>query len=463
MAKRGGASDEGGSGLKVEPSKRSGHGPYVYLLAGVAAVGGFLFGYDTGVISGALLYLKEQYHLDPAMVGTVTAVVLAGAAIGAATSGSLNDRLGRRVMLITASILFGIGALVTAFAQSIVWLIVGRFIVGYGIGVASYTSPLYISESAPPAVRGALVSLSQLAITVGIVVAYAVDFAFAYQEGWRWTFGLALVPALFLGIGMAFLPDSPRSLMNRGHADQARRLLARLRGEEEKEEAVEHIQKVIQIEKPHWRELVGPALRPAMIVGLGLAVFQQFIGINTVIYYAPTIFQAANFGSASVAILHTVGVGLVNVVFTVVAIFLLDRVGRRPLLMVGVVGMIITLALLGYDFTRPEAQRGLLSLVCLMAYVAAFAISLGPIFWLIISEIYPLRVRGRAMGVATLTNWLANLVITFTFPMMIAAIGSSATFWIYAGIGVFGLAFCWRMVPETKGRSLEEIEEQWFR
>jgi SP family galactose:H+ symporter-like MFS transporter len=435
---------------------------FVYLLAIVGAVGGFLFGYDTGVISGALLYLRTEFHLTPTMVGTVTAVVLAGAVVGAATSGALNDRMGRRAMLIYAAILFGIGAVATAFAVSIPWIIFGRFIVGYGIGVASYTSPLYISECAPAEVRGALVSLSQLAITVGIVVAYLVDLAFAYAQGWRWMFGLAIVPAFFLGIGMAFLPDSPRSLMNRGYGEEARRLLERIRGKEEKEEGLKRIQEVLGLEKPHWGELMRPSLRPAMVVGMGLAIFQQFIGINTVIYYAPTIFQYANFGSASVAILHTIGVGVVNVGFTVVAIFLLDRLGRRPLLFIGVVGMIITLALLGYDFMKPEAERGPLALVGLMAYVAAFAISLGPIFWLIISEIYPLRIRGRAMSVATVTNWLANLLITFTFPLMIAAIGPSATFWIYAAIGVIGFFFCWSLVPETKGRTLEEIEKEWF-
>jgi SP family galactose:H+ symporter-like MFS transporter len=457
---RTGRDREGGVNLEGPGPRRRG---FVYLLAIVGAVGGFLFGYDTGVISGALLYLRTEFHFSPTMVGTVTAVVLAGAVIGAATSGALNDRLGRRAMLIFASIVFGIGALVTAFAISIAWLIVGRFIVGYAIGVASYTSPLYISECAPADVRGALVSLSQLAITVGIVAAYLVDFAFAYDQGWRWMFGLAIVPALFLAIGMAFLPDSPRSLMNRGHGEEARRLLERIRGKEEKEEAIGRIEEVLALEKPQWGELMGPALRPAMVVGLGLAIFQQFIGINTVIYYAPTIFQYANFSSASVAILHTVGVGIVNVGFTVVAIFLLDRIGRRPLLLIGVVGMILTLALLGYDFTRPEAERGPLSVIGLMAYVAAFAISLGPIFWLMISEIYPLRIRGRAMSVATLTNWLSNLLITFTFPLMIAAIGPSATFWIYAGVGVIGFFFCWSLVPETKGRSLEEIEQDWFK
>ncbi len=262
---------------------------------------------------------------------------------------------------------------------------------------------------------------------------------------------------------MMYLPDSPRSLINRGFKDQARKVLSRLQGRAQEEKKIEEIEEVLHMEKPSWRELGRPRLRPALIVGVGLAVFQQFVGINTVIYYAPTIFEYAGFKTATVAILATVGVGVVNVIFTIVAILLLDRVGRRPLLLLGTVGMIVALAVLGYGFRLPAAERGSIAVGSLMLYVACFAFSFGPVFWLMISEIYPLRVRGRAMSVATFFNWGSNLLVTFTFPLMIAAIHESFTFWVFAALGVIALIFSYAMVPETKGRSLEEIEAHWFK
>ena len=434
---------------------------YVVVLTAVAALGGLLFGYDTGVISGALLFLRRQFAMDPTMQGAVTASVLLGAVVGAAASGSLNDRFGRRVMLIAAALLFGAGAVLTALAATVSVLVAGRVVVGVGIGVASYTSPLYISESAPARVRGALVSTSQLAITVGIVVAYLVDYAFAHPGGWRWMFGLAIVPAVLLAAGMIVLPDSPRSLVNRGLTGEAEAVLRRIQGEAREEKRVDEIETSLERQQARWSDLLSPGLRIALAVGLGLAVFQQFVGINTVIYYAPTIFQSAGFGSDAVAILATVGVGVVNVVMTVVAMALLDRVGRRPLLLVGIAGMVASLAAMGVDFRLPPDQRGWIAVVSLMVYVAAFAISLGPIFWLMISEIYPTRVRGRAMSLATFANWGSNLLVTFTFPLLIAALGGSATFWIYGAMGILAWIFCYRLVPETKGRTLEEIEASW--
>jgi len=312
-------------------------------------------------------------------------------------------------------------------------------------------------------VRGALVSTNQLAITIGILVAYGVDYAFAPSEGWRWMFGLAVIPGVLLWVGMLFLPDSPRSLINRGKVAEAREVLKRMQGRTEEEQKIEEIQQTLEMEKPDWRELLRPNLRPALMVGIGLAVFQQFVGINTVIYYAPTIFQYAGFSSASVAILATVGVGAVNVLFTIVAMALLDRVGRRPLLMVGIVGMIIALAVLGYGFRLPVASRGWVAIGSLMLYVACFAFSLGPIFWLMIAEIYPLRLRGRAMSIATTFNWAANLLVAFTFPLLIAAVHETYTFWIFAALGILALVFSYARVPETKGRTLEEIERGWFR
>ncbi|MGA7876129.1 MAG: sugar porter family MFS transporter [Desulfoferrobacter sp.] len=436
---------------------------YIILLAAIAAVGGFLFGYDTGVISGALLFLKDEFHLTPAMIGGVTAAVLGGATVAAGASGSLADFFGRRAMLFLAAVLFSAGAVVTAFAQAVWWLIVGRVIVGFGIGIASYTSPLYISESAPAKVRGALVTTNQLMITVGIVISYLVDFAFAHQGGWRWMFGLAIIPGIVLGLGMIVLPDSPRSLLNRGYREEAKRVLIKIAGKTEQQRRMGEIEKNLAREDASWRELIKPSMRLPLIVGIGLAVFQQFIGINTVIYYAPTIFKAAGYGSNAVDILATVGVGLVNVIMTIVAMILLDRAGRRPLLLIGEVGMIAALAVLGIDFMFSGGAKGWIAIACLMVYVGCFAFSLGPIFWLMISEIYPLGVRGRAMSIATVSNWGSNLLITFTFPLLIAAVGNSITFWVYAVLGVVALIFSSILVPETKGRTLEEIEQQWLR
>jgi MFS transporter, SP family, galactose:H+ symporter len=441
---------------------------FVYLLACVGALGGLLFGYDTGVISGALLFLRDEFHLGPAMQGMITASVLLGAVISSATSGILADHYGRRTMLIFAAVLFAIGAVITGLGPDIYWLVGGRLVVGFAIGIASYTSPLYISESAPAGIRGALVSLSQLLITVGIVVAYLVDYVFAYPTGWRWMFGLAIFPALGLGVGMFFLPDSPRSLINRGYKEKAKQVLTRIHGTSEagliEMEKISRIAKLDEdLGRVGWKELLLPAVRPALIVGIGLAVFQQFVGINTIIYYAPTIFEWAGFSSHAGAILATGGVGMANVLMTLAAMVLLDRWGRRPLLFVGLAGMIITLVWLGINFLRPEAERGGVAVLVLTLYVASFAISLGPIFWLIISEIYPLRVRGRAMSIATFANWLSNMLIGFTFPLLIVGLGAPITFWFYALIGIAALVFTYRLVPETKGRTLEEIEAHWFK
>lgn len=447
---------------------------FVILLAIVGALGGLLFGYDTGVISGALLYLTKTFNLTPTMKGLVTSIVLAGALIGAITSGDLNDRLGRRALLMIAAAIFALGAVATAAAQNVLWFVIARFVVGYGIGIASYTSPLFISETSPPHVRGALVSFNQLAITLGIVIAYAVDFGYAYPGGWRWMFGWALVPGVLLGVGMFLLPDSPRSLINRGREEDALKVIARIEGKsaEEAEQGetvrIQEIEAALQREKEleakvGWGELLHKDMRVPLAVGIGLAVLQQFVGINTVIYYAPTIFKYAGYSSNAIAILGTVGVGAVNVAMTIVAIFLLDRLGRLPLLYAGLIGMIGTLTALGYGFLLPEGQRGTITQISLMVYVGCFAFSLGPIFWLMIAEIYPLRVRGRAMSLATFSNWAANLLVTFTFPLMIAWINEPVTFWIYALIGLMGIIFTFWLVPETKGRTLEQIEAQWIK
>jgi MFS transporter, SP family, galactose:H+ symporter len=434
----------------------------VTIVSAISALSGLLFGYDTGVISGAILFVQEDFHLTTFQEEAVVSAVLLGAMIGAAIGGRLADRFGRRTMLIQVALLFMVGAIGTSLAPSPTWLSAGRLVVGIAIGIASFTAPLYISEISPADVRGKLVSLNQLMITIGIVCSYLADYALAGVRGWRAMFGLAAIPAIILLIGLFFVPESPRWFVNRGLRDQARAVLLRVRKPSEVDSELAEIEASLSQQQGGWRELLSPGLRPALIIGIGLAVFQQFTGINTVIYYAPTIFKFAGFQSAA-AILATAGVGIINVLLTIVALWLLDRAGRRPLLLYGLVGMIVSLGVLGFAFLSPDMTPALagVSVGSVMVYVACFAIGLGPVFWLMISEIYPLKIRGRAMGVAAVANWGSNLLVALTFLSLLRSIGRPWTFWLYALVGLIAWIFVFRMVPETKGKTLEQIEARW--
>jgi SP family galactose:H+ symporter-like MFS transporter len=436
---------------------------FVYLAAAISALGGMLFGYDIGVISGAILFIKKDFSLSPGMEEIVVSSVLLGSLAGAAVGGIFADRLGRRRILITTAVVFGLGAIGAALAPGTAWLVVARVVAGTAIGIASFVAPLYISEIAPVAIRGKLVSINQVAITGGIVISYVIDYAFAGSQAWRWMFALAVIPVAAFGIGLMFIPNSPRWLVGRGHADQARTVLKRIRGPEQVEGELDEIRHSVAQQKGHWSELLSPLLRPAMIVGVGLAIAQQITGINTVIYYAPTIFRFAGLSSASVAILASVGVGVVNLVLTVVAMQLIDRVGRRPLLLISLAGMTLSLFVLGLAFSLPQlsGSLGWIAMTSLMVYVGSFAVGLGPVFWLILSEIYPLRIRGRAMSVGTVTNWSANLIVALSFLTLTQVLGKAATFWLYGVVSIGAWFFAFFLVPETKGRSLEEIEAHW--
>jgi len=438
---------------------------FIYVAAGFAALGGLLFGYDTGVISGAELFLRKDFALSTFALEVIVSGVLAGAAVGALGGGRLADLFGRRKLLIATSIIFAAGALLCAAATSPAMLVAGRIIVGLGIGLSSSTVPVYISEVAPAEARGWQVSLFQLAITVGILLAYLVDYAFAQIQGWRWMFGLALVPAALFGIGMIFLPESPRWLLGGGRRDLARATLVRVRGTNEVDTELGEIQRSLgqSQESGKLSDLLTPAIRPALVAGIGLAIFQQITGINTLIYYAPVIMQSAGISSASGAILATAGIGVVNVLMTIVSMRLIDRIGRKPLLLTGIAGMVVTLGILGMVFHSGSHSSTLtwLAVISMMAYVASFAISLGPIFWLLISEIYPLKIRNSAEGLAATFNWASNLLITLTFLTLVEQLGPSWTFWIYALSAIGSWFFSYYFVPETKGRTLEEIEEFW--
>jgi sugar porter (SP) family MFS transporter len=412
------------------------------LVAGVASLGGLLFGYDTGVISGALLFIRGVFHLSPFMQGLVVALALAGATLGAAFAGSFSDRFGRRRVILVTAILFVVGSLLCALATSTAVLLAGRLVIGVAIGVASMLTPLYLSEIAPAARRGAVVSLNQMCITLGIVASYGVDYAFSgMTDGWRWMLGLGCLPGLVLGAGMAFMPDSPRWLASVGRFDAAGHALRQLRGSTDVAGELDQIRADLASSgrtRASWSSLLHGGARTALIVGVGLAVFQQVTGINTVIYFAPTIFETAGFGHASTSILATAGVGLVNVIMTYVALRLLDTAGRRAMLLWGLSGMFVMLVVLA----------------------ASFAIGLGPVFWLLIAEIFPLGIRGRAMSVSTVANWGSNLIVSQSFLLLIHGIGAAATFGLFAVMTALNIVFAAFRVPETKGRSLEEIEQE---
>jgi sugar porter (SP) family MFS transporter len=437
---------------------------FVYFAVGVAAMGGLLFGYDTGVISGAILFLTKQFSLSATMEEIVVSSVLVGAIVGATIGGALTGHFGRRKMIILAGIIFTGSALGTALAPTVGWLIAARAVSGIGIGIASFISPMYIAELVPARVRGSLVAVNMLAITSGIVVAYLVDYAYSSSAGWRYMFGLAAVPSIALIIGMWRLPDSPRWLLSKARVEEARQILQRARTDPNVEPEIIAIQKSMEQQGASGiRGLLQPSLKMPMIVGLGLAVFQQITGINTVIYYAPTIFKFAGITATGPAILAGAALTMVMWLFHVLAIFLLDRVGRRPLLLVGVAGQVIGLAILGaaFRFHQLESIKSYVAIGGLVIYVACFAFGLGPIFWLLISEIFPLKVRGAAMSTVTVTNWALNLVVAVTFLTLVGLLGHAGTFWLYGGIAIGAWVFFYLLVPETKGKTLEQIEEHW--
>lgn len=431
------------------------------LTAAIAGLGGLLFGYDTGIIAAALLFIEPEFGLSSLESGLVVAAVPIGAVVGAIFAGRLADAHGRRGMILGSAAIFIVGAVTSAAAPEVVTLVISRLVVGVAVGLASAVAPVYISEVAPPDLRGRLVTFFQLAVTIGIVVAYVVGLIFDPIEGWRWMLGLGAVPAVVLGLGMLRMPQSPRWLVMAGEEYEARAVLSRIRAGDPDtiEQEIVEIEEGLEEEPGTWRDLLQPTVKAALVVGVGLAILQQVSGINTVIYYAPTIIQFTGVDSSGAAILAAVGIGVVNVGTTVVAIFLLDRVGRRPFLLGGTVVMALALASLAVVFAigAGSTAGSLVAVGGLMLYVAAFAISLGPIFWLLNAEIYPLQVRSKAAAAGTMANWTFNFIVALTFLPLIDLLGRSGAFWLYAGICVLTFFFCLRLVPETKGKHLEDI------
>ncbi len=434
------------------------------------ALGGLLFGYDTGVISGAILFITEDFALSPFMQGAVVASLLLGAMVGAALAGPLSDTLGRKRLIIIAAITFTIGAIGAAAAPSAGALVAARLVLGLAVGCAALVVPLYLSEIAPTKQRGAIGSLNQLMIVIGILVAFIVNAIFASSGEWRIMLGLAVVPSLTLLFGMLSMPETPRYLVHEGDEDEARDVLEELKpddasAEDEPERRVEEIREVDKQEGAAGWELLKQAwVRPALVVAIGLAVFQQLIGINTIIYYAPTTLTSVGFASES-AIYANLVIGVLNVAMTVVAIRIVDRVGRKPMLFAGLIGMVTSLVVLGVSSevlaepTTASDPAAIITLICLAGFIVSFAATWGPVVWVLLPEVLPLSVRGTAMGLAIFLHWGANFLVSQTFPIMLDAWSAGPVFLGYAVIGVIAFFFVKAKVPETKGRSLEEIED----
>lgn len=457
----------------------------IYVIAVIAATGGLLFGFDTGVISGAIPFFQEDFGLDNSMIEVVTSAGLVGAILGALFCGKITDVLGRKVVILASAVIFTIGALWSGFAPSVEQLIVARLFLGIAIGVSSFAVPLYIAEISPANKRGSLVSMFQLMITIGVLASYLSDLMFA-DEGnvscWRPMFYVGVIPALILLIGMAFMPESPRWLISRGRDEEGRVVLSRIEGADVMEESYATIKKELEKSdenKSSFKELMKPWLRNALIIGVGIMFFQQFVGINTVIYYSPKIFLMAGFDGAISAIWASVGVGVVNLLFTIVSVYFVDRLGRRKLYFIGLSGIFVSLTLLGAcfaGFSHLGEMGKWLSIVLVFIYVAFYAISIGPLGWLIISEVFPQKVRGLGSSLGSLSVWVFNTIVTFTFFKIVKAftvdgseiflngenLGNPAgAFWFYAIVALAAIVWGYFYVPETKGVSLEKIEDYW--
>jgi sugar porter (SP) family MFS transporter len=444
--------------------------PALILVLVVVLLSGALFGYDQGVISGALEGIQRDLKLSPLLIEVVTSWVTLGALAGSLAGGEIADRLGRRKALLAAAVLFAAGAAVEAFAPGVTILVAGRLLVGFGVGVAAVAAPLYAAELAPAEQRGRFVSSYQLAITIGIFLAYLIDQALAGDRQWRVMLGVSAVPAVLLLFAILPAVESPRWLVRMGRRDLARENIVRARPWVDPDVRLKSIEDSLRDEPPDasWSEVFAPAWRRPLVIGIGLAVFQQITGINAVIYYSDRIFAAAGFSTPQAQTMATTwAIGAVNVLATLIAIAFIDRLGRRPLLLAGLVGMGVSLVAVGLAFFSAgkggamSSTAGVVTLIALVLFIVSFAFSLGPVVWTVINEIFPGRVRGRAVAVATAVNWGAAFVVSEFFLTLVDAIGEAGTFALFALFCAVGGVWIYRRVPETKGRSLEQIEALW--
>ncbi|MEU7818060.1 sugar porter family MFS transporter [Pseudonocardia sp. NPDC049154] len=447
------------------------HNRFLIKLTVISTLGGLLFGYDTGVISGALLYMKTDLQLTAfteALV--VSSLLFPGAAFGALLGGRLSDKLGRKGSLLVCAGLFLVGAIVCSVAPTVAVMTTGRILLGFGVGAAATTCPLYLAEMAPADRRGRMVTINELMIVTGQFLAFAMnallDALIKDPHVWRWMLAVAIVPAVALFVGMFFLPDSPRWYAVRGRLEDTKRVLALSRGEAEAAEEynviAEHAKRDLAEDKgAAMRDLRAfPWMRRILWIGCGLATVQQATGINTVNYYAPTILESTGLG-ASASLVLTITVGVVAIIGTVLGIVLLGYINRRPLLLTGFSGVAAGHAVLGLSFLLPESTgRSYLILAAMLIVVFFVQTFIGTLVWLLLSEIFPMTIRGFAMGIAVFVLWTVNAAISFAFPPLVAALGASATFGLFAVINVGSLLFVQRCAPETRGRSLEELEDQ---
>ncbi len=437
----------------------------------VVVMAGALFGYDQGVISGALWGVTKEFALSPLLLEVVTSWVTLGALCGSLVGGELADRIGRRKAVLAAAALFILGAIIQAFGPATAVLVLGRFIVGTGVGVAAVAAPLYSAEMAPPAWRGRFVSAYQLAITIGIFLAYLIDQLLSSAGEWRLMLGISAAPALILLPVALAAPESARWLVKQGRRDEAFKVLNRLHPGEDNRGTMTVIEQSLaaDAETASWAEVFYRRWRRPLVIALGLAIFQQITGINAIIYYANQIFAEAGFDSPAAQTMATTwAIGAVNVAATFIAIAYIDRIGRRPLLLIGLVGMGISLTVVGFAIWLRDTSLftgwlsvGWVTLVALVVFITSFAFSLGPVVWTVINEIFPGHIRGRAVAVATGANWGANFLVSQFFLTLIHGIGIAGSFWLFAFFCVVSWIWIYRKLPETKGRSLEQIEQFW--
>jgi MFS transporter, SP family, xylose:H+ symportor len=451
---------------------------YVWTISLVAAMGGLLFGYDWVVIGGAKPFFEKYFALvSRAQVGWANSCALLGCLLGSLISGVLSDLYGRKRLLLTSAVLFTVSSILTGWAPAFLWFIVWRIIGGIAIGMASNLSPMYIAEVAPAHVRGRLVALNQLTIVIGILVAQVINWLIADpvpdgataamireswngQFGWRWMFTAVAVPSLVFFCSALFVPESPRWLVKKGRRQAAQKILARIGGELHGEAEVRDIERTLageELQHVRFQALLEPKMIQVLLVGIALAVLQQWSGINVIFNYAEEIFRAAGYGVSSI-LFNIVITGLVNVLFTVVAIRTVDRFGRRALMLIGCAGIGIFHTLIGFAYQFQ--LKGLIVVIPVLATIACYAFSLAPVTWVLIAEIFPNRIRGAAVSVAVSALWIACFILTYTFPLLNSALGAAPTFWLYAAICAAGFIFIQRRVPETKGKTLEQIERE---
>lgn len=451
----------------MNKSNHYGSSAFLLLIASVAAFGGFLFGYDTAVIAGAIGYLQEKFGLSAVMVGWAASSAIWGCVLGAMFAGYLSDRYGRKTVLIFTALIFGVSSYGAAVANGLTFFILMRMLGGLAVGAASMVSPLYISEIAPPAVRGRLVTLYQLAIVIGINIIYVInlkisqagDHQWNLDLGWRYMLASEIIPSVIFFILLFFVPESPRWLVSAKKDRKAEDTLVKINGASEAGVIMAEIKASLNEDTGGWKDLLNVKLKKPLVIGMVLALFSQITGINAIIYFAPEIFKSMGIGTES-AFMQTIIIGFVNLIFTLVALWLIDRLGRKRLLVGGLTGMIICLLGTGLCFYYGVGKSGLL-LLFILGYIASFASSLGPIPWVIMSEIFPNRVRGIAMSLATFVLWIGVVLITQFTPVLLDRIGGAFTFWIFMVNSIILLAFTLKVIPETKNKSLEEIEKTW--